>query len=143
MSRLQTTLLQNTCLTTAIASGETTTIVSPIVTPAVSISCDHVMPVCVNTKVILTANPVSGQGSSPIYTWWYLSDESGWIFVESGTTIEVTVTNDINYKCIMTSNATCKYPNTGEDIFTLSFSPTQIVYLDIESVPKSYDSSTP
>ena len=76
------------------------------VSPAILVSTSHDT-VCSGTSVTYTSS-ITGGGTSPTYQW-----QVNGINVGTGSTFSYTPLNGDVVKCILTSNATCSFPDTA------------------------------
>ncbi len=93
------------CATPATVSSSLVMTVSPIVTPAVSVSADLGDTVCAGTTVVFTANPT--YGGTPTYTWMV-----GGATVGTGPTYTYAPALGDVIEVVMTSNYACRTAST-------------------------------
>ncbi len=97
------------CASPATASSNSITMVlTPAVTPAISISASSTN-ICTGNSVTFTAVPTNG-GSTPVYQWKVNGTNVG---TNSTTYTTTTLSNNDVVTCVLTSNATCATPATA------------------------------
>lgn len=100
-----------------------------IVTPAVGISASFGDTVCTTTTAsTFTAIPVNG-GASPTYQWYVNGTPVG-----AGVTYTYLPANGDIITCVLTSNATCAFPDTAIKSITMTVSPMLSPAVSITSV---------
>lgn len=105
------------CVTQSTANSNNITLtVSPVVTPAVSISASS-STICAGASVTFTASPTNG-GSTPTYQWKVNGNNAG---TNSATFTTVSLANGDLVTCELTSSATCpSVPSATSNTVTMT-----------------------
>lgn len=97
----------NTCASPATATSNALTMsVSPVVTPAISITSTQTGPVCAGTNTVFSS-VISNGGSAPVYQW---KVNGANVPATSATYTTATLNNNDIVTCQLTGSATCGTP---------------------------------
>lgn len=110
---------------TTVTSAANTIIVSPSVTPVVSISNNQGSSFCQGTNVVLAANPTNG-GNNPGYQWQLNGNNINGA-TSATYSIPGTVSGSVSYTVVLNSNAACASPNSATSApLALNITPTVV-----------------
>jgi hypothetical protein len=115
-------------------SNTLTMVVTPSVTPSVSIVSGAGSSICAGSSVTFTATPTNG-GAAPAYQWKVNGTNVG---TNSATFTTTTLTNGQIVTCVLTSNAACVSPATAtSNAITMTVNPVLTPSVSIAVIPGS------
>ncbi len=115
-------------------SNTITASITPLVTPAISISANPAGPICDGTSVTFTAVPTNG-GATPDYQWQINGANFG---TNSNTFTSSTLSNNNQVRVILTSNANCAVPvNATSNVIAMTVNPILTPDVSIAAVPST------
>lgn len=113
-------------------SNTLTMVVTPSVTPSVSIVSGAGSNICAGSSVTFTATPTNG-GTTPAYQWKVNGANVG---TNSATFTTSTLTNGQIVTCVLTSNATCVTTSTAtSNSITMTVNPVLTPSVSIAVIP--------
>ena len=115
-------------------SNTITAVITPLVTPAVSISANPAGPICDGANVDFTAVPVNG-GAAPVYQWQINGTNVG---TNNSTFSSSTLADGDVVSVLLTSDANCAVPVTvNSNVIAIVVNPILIPDVSISAVPSA------